>query len=367
LKPGQTSRPGGTSRFLNDDARWRAVLERDAGQDGRFYYAVSSTGVYCLPSCPSRRPRRGNVRFFENAAEAERAGFRACFRCRPLEKDRQVTLIEQLCRYIESHADEPLTLEALSNQAAVSPFHLQRTFKKLVGVTPREYADACRIRLLRGNLQAGQSVTRALFDAGFGSTSRLYERSNSSLGMTPASYGRKGRGARIRYGVADSTLGRVLLAVTGKGICSLQFGDSRRELVSALKQEFSEAELFRDEAGLRPWLNAVVRYLRDAETGLPLPVDVRATAFQWRVWKHLLTISPGTTQTYSEVAAALGGPRATRAVARACASNPVALAIPCHRVVRQDGGLGGYRWGLTRKRTLLAQERQALESKRFNR
>jgi len=271
-------------------------------------------------------------------------------------------VVEKMCRYIETHADEPLTLAMLSEEAGISQFHLQRTFKRLVGITPREYAASCRLRSLRKHLQNGSSVTRALFDAGYGSSSRLYERSDSRLGMTPATYGRKGRGARIRYTIANSFLGKVLLAATDKGICSLQFGDSERDLVSTLRREFAQAALSRDEPGLRPWLDSVVLHLSGAEVKLSLPLDVRATAFQWRVWKRLQTIPPGTTQSYSEVATALGRPAAARAVARACASNAVAVAIPCHRVVRRNGDLAGYRWGLERKEKLLAREQRHFRS-----
>src|SRR5216684_3121893 len=359
MKSAQISPAGHASRASNgDDARWRAVLDRDARQDGKFFYAVSSTGVFCRPTCPSRRPRRGGVVFFATAVEAERAGFRACLRCRPLEGDRRAMLAEKLCRYIETHADEPLTLAVLADQAGVTQFHLQRTFKRVMGVTPREYAAACRMRALKKNLRAGQSVTQALFAAGYGSTSRLYERSRSRLGMTPATYGRKGRGARIRYAITNSALGKVLLAATDQGVCCLQFGDAERDLVTALRREFAEAVLFRDEPALRPWLTSVTRYLHGAQPNLSLPLDVRATAFQRRVWQHLQTIPPGATQSYAQVAAAVGQPIATPAVARACASNVVAVAIPCHRVIRQDGTLGGYRGGLERKHKLLLQERQ---------
>jgi len=359
MNSGQISPTAQASGSSNgDDARWRAVLDRDARQDGKFFYAVSSTGVFCRPSCPSRRPRPGGVVFFATAVEAERAGFRACFRCRPLEGDRRAMLAEKLCRYIETHADEPLTLAVLGDQAGVNQFHLQRTFKRVMGVTPREYATVCRMRALKENLRAGHTVTQALFAAGYGSTSRLYERSRSRLGMTPATYGRKGRGARIRYAITNSALGKVLLAATDQGVCCLQFGDSERDLVTALKREFAEAELFHDEPAVRPWLPSIARYLQGAQPNLSLPLDVRATAFQWRVWQHLQTIPPGATQSYAQVAAAVGQPKATRAVARACASNAVAVAIPCHRVIRQDGTLGGYRGGLERKQKLLSQERQ---------
>jgi len=248
MKSAQISPADHASRASNgDDARWRAVLDRDARQDGKFFYAVSSTGVFCRPSCPARRPRRGGVVFFATAVEAERAGFRACIRCRPLEGDRRAMLAEKLCRYIETHADEPLTLAVLGDYVGITQFHLQRTFKRVMGVTPREYAAACRMRAVKKNLRAGQSVTQALFAAGYGSTSRLYERSRSRLGMTPATYGRKGRGARIRYAITDSALGKVLLAATDQGVCCLQFGDSERDLVTALKREFAEAELLREE------------------------------------------------------------------------------------------------------------------------
>jgi AraC family transcriptional regulator of adaptative response/methylated-DNA-[protein]-cysteine methyltransferase len=357
LNPEPSSRAGSGPDRVNNQ-RWKAVLARDSLRDGTFVYAVTSTGVFCRPSCPSRRPRRDHVRFFATAAEAERAGFRACFRCQPTQRDRLTLAVEKLCRYIEAHTDESLTLALLGRQAGISPFHLHRAFKKRTGLTPREYAAACRNREVRKGLQTGLPVTQALFAAGYGSTSRLYEHSDKRLGMTPATYGRKGRGAQIRYALADSALGKVLLAATDKGVCSLRFADSERALVSALKEEFALATLTRTQATLRPWLNSVVRYLRGAQTDLALPLDIRSTAFQWRVWKHLQTIPTGSTQSYANVAAALGRPTAPRAVARACASNPVAVVIPCHRVLRRDGGLGGYRWGLKRKKKLLARERR---------
>lgn len=342
-----------------DPGRWTAVETRDSRRDGTFFYAVTSTGVFCRPSCPSRRPRPDRVLFFNTAAEAERAGYRPCLRCRPTEPVRLREVVDGVCRFIEAHCDEPLTLGALARQAGLSRFYLHRAFKRRTGLTPREYGEACRHRALKAGLQAGHPVTRALFDAGYGSTSRLYERSDARLGMTPATYGRRGRGARIRYAIGASVVGKVLLGATEKGVCSIGFGDSESDLVGALKREFARAMFSRDQAGLRPWLRSVDRYLRGSQREPALPLDIHATAFQWRVWKHLQTIPRGSTRSYAVVAAALGRRGAARAVARACSSNPVAGVIPCHRVVRRDGGLGGYRWGLKRKKRLLEEERRA--------
>jgi AraC family transcriptional regulator of adaptative response/methylated-DNA-[protein]-cysteine methyltransferase len=344
-----------------EEQRWNALVARDASRDGEFVFAVSTTGVYCRPSCPARRPRRENVQFFVGPVQAEQAGYRACLRCRPRSVSGNVQSdgAKAICRFIEQHLDEPLTLERLGKEFHQSPFHLQRRFKAVLGITPREYADSCRLRLLKRNLQAGDSVTRAMYDAGYGSSSRLYERTASQLGMTPDKYRRGAIAATIRYTCADSPLGRMLIAATEKGICAIQFARSDGELIEGLKREFPFAARKTDEGGLQSWVGALLKQLRGKGLDSSLPLDIRATAFQRRVWTYLQSIPFGSTRSYSEVAKAIGQPRACRAVARACATNPVAVAIPCHRVVREDGSMGGYRWGIERKKALLEMEQQS--------
>ena len=338
---------------LNTDECWRAVTQRDA--DGGFFYAVRSTGVYCRPSCPSRRPRRENVQFFRAPDEAERAGFRPCKRCRPRSSDANVraALVAEICKHLEQATPEEASLNTLARRFGMSPFHLQRVFKSAVGITPREYADACRVKSLKRQLHKGESVTHALYEAGYGSSRGLYEGSNQKLGMTPRSYREGAKGVFIRYTTLDSPVGRMLVAATDKGVCSIQFGNSENELLQGLKREFPLATVRRGEVVLRRWIRALLDQLHGQQPQTPLPLDIRATAFQRRVWEHLRSIPYGRTESYSEVAAAVGDPNATRAVARACATNPVAVAVPCHRVVRRNGDLGGYRWGLKRKRALL--------------
>ena len=339
---------------------WDAVLARDATQDGQFFFAVSSTGVYCRPSCPAKRPRRENVAFFRRPEDAEKAGFRACLRCRPKSASRnpQADSVKNICRYIEQHLDEPITLERLGEQFGLSPFHLQKTFKKALGITPKAYADSCRMKLLKQNLQTGKSVTHALYDAGYSSSSRLYERTASQLGMTPDKYRRGAIAATIRYTFSNSPLGRMLVAATDKGICAIQFADTDDELTEGLKREFPFAVRKRDDESMQAWTKTLLRQMEGHKLNRSLPLDIQATAFQRRVWAHLQSMPFGTTQSYGEVAQAIGQPTAARAVARACATNPVAVAIPCHRVVREDGGMGGYRWGIQRKETLLHLEQE---------
>jgi len=343
-----------------EEARWNALSARDSSQDGRFVFAVSSTGVYCRPSCPARRPRRENVRFFLRPEQAEQAGYRACLRCRPkfASANAQPDSVKAICRFIEQHLDEAVTLERLGKEFRQSRFHLQRRFKAVLGITPREYADSCRLRTLKRSLQAGDSVTRAMYDAGYGSSSRLYERTASQLGMTPDKYRRGAIAAVIRYLCADSPLGRMLIAATDRGICAIQFARTDGELLEGLKREFPFAARKRDEGKLQSWAKTLVRQLHGKKLDDSLPLDIRATAFQRRVWTYLQTIPFGATQSYSQVAKGIGQPRATRAVARACATNPVAVAVPCHRVVREDGSMGGYRWGIERKKTLLGMEQR---------
>ena len=346
----------------NDD-RWQAVVARDVLCDGDFVFAVSTTGVYCRPSCPARRPRRENVRFFRVPDHAEKAGFRACLRCRPkaLTGNPQADAVKQICRYIEQHIDEPITLQQLGRAFRQSPFHLQRRFKAVLGISPREYVDACRLRVLKRSLQAGDNVTRAMYDAGYGSSSRLYERTASQLGMTPDKYRRGAIAASIRYTCADSPLGRMLVAATDRGICAIQFADSDAELLEGLKHEFPFATRKPDNGGLKMYVETLLRQMQqgpDSASAASLPLDIRATAFQRRVWTYLQSIPFGETKSYGQVAKAIGQPSASRAVARACASNRIAVAIPCHRVIRENGDLGGYRWGLERKKTLLAIEQE---------
>jgi AraC family transcriptional regulator of adaptative response/methylated-DNA-[protein]-cysteine methyltransferase len=342
----------------NQDRRWQAVLARDGSQDGKFVFAVSSTGVYCRPSCAAKRPRRGNVTFFTQPDQAEKAGYRACLRCRPraIGGHGATETVKAICRYIEQHLDEPLTLARLGSEFHQSPFHLQRTFKTVLGITPRAYADSCRMNQLKGNLRAGHSVTRSMYDAGYSSSSRLYERTASQLGMTPDKYRRGAIAAPIRYTFADSPLGRMLIAATDKGICAIQLADSDDELEQGLRHEFPFAIRRRDDKAMRGWKEDLLRQMRGQRLNAALPLDIQATAFQRRVWTHLQTIPFGATRSYAAVAKAIGQPKATRAVARACATNPVAVAIPCHRVVSKSGAASGYRWGIERKKALLELE-----------
>jgi len=340
--------------------QWQAVLARDSSQDGKFVFAVSSTGVYCRPSCPSKRPRRENVSFFRQPDEAEAAGYRACLRCRPRSAggNGPGSIVRAMCRYIEQNLDEPVTLARLSQEFHLSPFHLQRRFKAVLGITPRAYADSCRMKQLKSNLRAGHSVTRAMYDAGFSSSSRLYERTASQLGMTPDKYRRGAIAAPIRYTFTDSPLGRMLVAATEKGICAIQFADSDDELEHGLRHEFPFAIRRRDDKAMHSWKQHLLRHLQGKGLDKSLPLDIQATAFQRKVWSYLQSIPFGATRSYAAVAKGIGRPTATRAVARACATNPVAVAIPCHRVVSASGEVGGYRWGIERKKTLLEIERE---------
>lgn len=338
---------------------WQSVLARDAEADGAFVYAVRTTGIYCRPTCPSRRPRQENVSFFALPEAAEQAGFRACRRCHPEQAaihNPQVNLVQRVCRAIAANPEEPPTLASLSAEVGLSPFHMQRTFKRVMGITPRQYADACRMDRLKSELRKGEAVTSALYGAGYGSPSRLYERAPAQLGMTPAVYRRGGAGMRIHYTIVPCPLGLLLVAATERGICAINLGDADDTLADGLKKEYPAAEITRDAFGLDTAVAAIIGYLHGQEPHLDLPLDVQATAFQWRVWEALQAIPYGSTRSYSEIARAIGQPTAARAVAQACATNRVALAIPCHRVVREDGNVGGYRWGTERKRTLLAQE-----------
>jgi AraC family transcriptional regulator, regulatory protein of adaptative response / methylated-DNA-[protein]-cysteine methyltransferase len=348
-----------------DPRRWQAVQERDRGHDGDFVFAVSSTGIFCRPSCPAKRPRRENVTFFSKPADAEHAGFRACLRCHPKAADGnpQSALVRAICRYIErhivdQHIEDRLTLGRLAKEFRRSPFHLQRTFKSVLGVSPKAYVDACRLRQVKQQLQSGHSVTDSLYAAGYGSSSRLYERTSAQLGMTPDKYRRGAIAATVRYTIANSPLGRMLIAATDKGICAISFGDSDQQLQQGLMREFPFATRRRDDEKLAQWSEHISGLIQGHETDMSLPLDIRATAFQRLVWEALQQVPRGQTSSYSALAKKIGMPQASRAVARACATNRIAIAIPCHRIVRQDGALGGYRWGVTRKEQLLALERR---------
>jgi AraC family transcriptional regulator of adaptative response/methylated-DNA-[protein]-cysteine methyltransferase len=350
---------GETRPAVDREHCWNAVLNRDADADGSFVYAVRSTRIYCRPSCPSRRPLRRHVLFFPRPEAAEAAGFRACLRCRPREatrRDRQLAMVERACREIERRTDGTVSLDALARSEGVSAHQLVRSFKRIMGITPRQYVEACRVARFKSLLREGDAVTSAMYDVGLSSTSRLYERAPSELGMTPAVYRRGGRGARIAYTITGSPLGRLLVAATDRGICAVSLGDDDALLERELAREYPAAQLTRDDGALAVWVSAIVRHLNGKQPHLDLPLDVQATAFQRRVWQALRDIPYGTTRSYSAIARSLGRPTATRAVARACATNPVSLVIPCHRAVRQDGSLGGYRWGLERKRALLTTE-----------
>jgi AraC family transcriptional regulator, regulatory protein of adaptative response / methylated-DNA-[protein]-cysteine methyltransferase len=343
--------------MLNEAECWERTLEKDPRYDGTFVVAVRSTGIYCRPSCPARMPRRENVRFYANPEEAEGAGFRACKRCSPNEQAFEAEVVERVCRYIDERLEHAPTLAQMGEHVSLSPYHLQRIFKRAMGITPRQYADARRLEQFKQRLRDGDSVTDAVYDAGYGSSSRVYER--APLGMKPSTYRRGGEGMSIGYSVVDCPLGRLLVGATERGVCSVELGDDDEALVKGLHDEYPAAELWRSDTSFREWVDRLLCYLSGEQPHLELPLDIQATAFQWRVWEALRAIPYGETRSYSEIAEAIGAPKAARAVARACATNPAAMVIPCHRVVREDGELGGYRWGMARKEALLKQEQHA--------
>jgi AraC family transcriptional regulator of adaptative response/methylated-DNA-[protein]-cysteine methyltransferase len=344
-----------------DDARWHAIVRRDAGADGTFWYSVRTTGIYCRPSCGARRPRRENVRFHDTAGDAERAGFRACKRCRPDQRlpparDAQhAAVVIAACRTIERSASTP-RLDRLARQAGLSPHQFHRLFTRSVGVTPSQYAAAHRHARTRTELERSTTVTQAMHDAGFNSSGRFYAHADAALGMTPLAYRAGGAGVSIRFAVGDCSLGSVLVADTSRGICAILLGDDPVVLVRELQDRFPRASFVEPDRAFERTVSQVVALVDRPAAGLSLPLDVRGTAFQQRVWQALREIPAGSTASYTEIAARIGAPRAVRGVARACASNPIAVAIPCHRVVRRDGDLAGYRWGIHRKRALLEKE-----------
>ena len=359
--------------FPDDETAWKALLERDARYNGVVYFGVRSTGIYCRPTCPARKPRREQVVFFASWEAAEGAGFRPCRRCQPrAELEPQAAMVERARRMIDA-AEETPSLEELSSALGVSPFHFQRTFKAHTGLTPRQYAAARKLEKFKNGVREGQDVTTALYEAGYGSSSRLYESANTHLGMTPGAYRRGGKGVTIHYTIVDSALGRLLVAGTDRGICAVYLDEQDATLEAALAREYPQAERMRvdpesplgsasDPLGfasgpLSRWASAIQQYLQGANPQLDLPLDVPATPFQLRVWEALRRIPYGETRTYTQLAQSIGQPAAVRAVARACATNPAALVNPCHRIIRSDGSLGGYRWGLSRKQALLEQEK----------
>jgi AraC family transcriptional regulator, regulatory protein of adaptative response / methylated-DNA-[protein]-cysteine methyltransferase len=341
-----------------DDVRWAAVVARDAAADGQFFYSVKTTGVYCRPSCGARTPRRENVAFHETREAAQAAGFRPCKRCRPDEAprtERDAALVAAACRTIEA-AEEAPSLEVLARQAGLSRYHFHRLFKAATGVTPRAYAAGLRAERVREGLAGAGSVTEALYDAGFSSSGRFYAAAGEVLGMKPTDYRSGGEGAAVRFAVGECSLGSILVAATERGVCAILFGDDPDALVRELQDRFGRAELIGADPAFEALVAKVVAFVEQPAGGLDLPLDVRGTAFQQRVWRALRDIRVGETASYADVAERIGAPKAVRAVAQACAANALAVAIPCHRVVRQDGALSGYRWGVERKAALLARE-----------
>jgi len=348
-----------THPAFDQNQLWQAVLARDAEPAQAFVYGVRTTGIYCRPGCPSRRPKRESVAFFPGPDAAEIAGFRACKRCRPragAPVPAGLPQVRRACAYIAAHAGDAITLATVARAARTSPFHLQRTFTRIVGLSPRGYQEALRARRFRTDLRNGVAVSDAVYGAGYGSISRVYERRPTGRGMTPAEHRAGGGGVEVAFAIADSALGRVLVAGTRKGVCAVMLGDRDDHLTASLRTEYPKATLTRDGGGLSRWVRAVVAHIEGTRPHLDLPLDVQATAFQWKVWRYLQTIPYGETRAYAEVARGIGAPSSVRAVARACATNPVCLVVPCHRVVQKDGGLAGYRWGVQRKRALIQRE-----------
>ena len=344
--------------FTTDEARWAAIARRDRSADGSFYFSVRTTGIYCRPSCAARRARRENVRFHATCADAEAAGFRACRRCRPNQPAPAVPhsdAVAKACRVIET-AEETPSLQALAAAAGLSRFHFHRVFKAITGITPRAYAAAHRAQRAREELSRSHTVTEAIYGGGFNSSGRFYATATEELGMTPTEFRSGGPGASIRFAVGDCSLGSILVAATDKGVCAIALGDDPAALVRELQDRFPRARLVGGDKGFEQLVAQVVGFVETPARGLDLPLDVRGTAFQRRVWQALREIPAGATRSYTDLAKRLGLPKSVRAVARACASNAIAVAIPCHRIVRSDGGLAGYRWGVKRKRALLARE-----------
>ncbi len=359
MNAGMNFTPNFSPNFtVAQDPRWAAVVARDPKADGAFFYAVATTGVYCRPSCAARRAKPENVKFYETAAAAENAGFRPCKRCKPEQGSRtaqRAATVTRACRIIEDSEDVP-SLAALAERVGLSASHFHRLFKDVTGLTPKDYAAARREDRLRRGLRPGASVTTAIFDAGYNAGSRFYEKSNAVLGMTPRAYRAGGINTTIQFALGKASLGTVLVAQSGKGICAILIGDNAQDLTRDLKKRFARADLVAGDSAFARIVARVVAFVDAPRKGLDLPLDVRGTAFQKRVWKALRKIPAGKTASYTDVAKRIGAPGAVRAVASACAANSLAVAIPCHRVLRNDGGLAGYRWGVARKRALLKKE-----------
>lgn len=343
----------------SNEWRWHVVETKNAEFDGAFFFGVSSTGIYCKPSCAARRPKRENTRFFASCSEAESAGFRACLRCRPQAENTRsagTEVVMRACEIIENNFGDDLSLESLAARLNVSPSHLQRTFKQMLGVSPKEFADMQRLNSFKKEVRQ-TDVTTAMYESGFGSSRALYEKAAQNLGMTPATYRRGGKNLDINFVTAESSLGKLLVAATERGVCAVAFGDTDEQLEANLASEFPAAKIQPDEGNLQTHVRAIVEYLDGRRQTLDLPLDLQATAFQLQVWTQLRRIPYGETRSYKEIAGSIGNVKAVRAVARACATNPVALVNPCHRVVGADGALSGYRWGVERKKILLERER----------
>jgi AraC family transcriptional regulator of adaptative response/methylated-DNA-[protein]-cysteine methyltransferase len=338
---------------------WRATLARDSRADGTFVLAVRSTRIYCRPSCPARRPLRRNVTFFRTREEAEKHGYRPCLRCRPNEISATVALVQRAARDLSKSSEEGTSFGVLARTLGTTPGTLRRAFLRVTGLKPRELAEALRLKRFKALIREGRNITDALYETGYGSSSRVYERSNSQLGMTPATYRKGGEGMKLGYTVAKSPLGKVLVAATERGVSAVYLGDTESKLLAELREEYPRAEIGSATDSFHRWVREIVQRIEGCQPHFELPLDLQATAFQRRVWKELQRIPRGRTRTYSQVARSLGQPKAVRAVARACATNPVSVVVPCHRVIREDGALAGYRWGLSRKEKLLAQERAA--------
>jgi len=338
---------------------WRATLARDRRADGAFVLAVRSTHIYCRPSCPARRPLRRNVTFFRTREEAEKQGYRPCLRCRPNEIAASVALVQRAAGQLARSDEEAVRLGPLAQDLGITEATLRRAFLQVTGLTPRQLAEALRVQRFKAMLRAGTKITDALYETGYGSSSRVYERSNAQLGMTPATYQKGGKGMKIGYTIAKSPLGKVLVAATERGVSAVYLGDKDSELVAELRGEYPQAEIVAAPDGYQRWVREIVQRTEGGQPQVELPLDLQATAFQRRVWQELQRIPRGATRTYAQVAQAVGRPKAVRAVARACATNPVSVVVPCHRVIRGDGNLAGYRWGLSRKERLLEQERAA--------
>jgi AraC family transcriptional regulator, regulatory protein of adaptative response / methylated-DNA-[protein]-cysteine methyltransferase len=356
----QRESPSGSKISANAAERyWRAALARDAQADGTFILGVRSTHIYCRPSCPARRPLRKNVVFFRTRDEAEKEGFRPCLRCRPNEKSGALSLVDRAARELAQPSEDIVRVEALARRLGATPSALRRAFQQVTGLAPRDLADALRLKRFKGLLREGKNITDALYETGYGSSSRVYERSDAQLGMTPSAYQKGGKGMKLNYTITKSPLGKVLVAATERGVSAVYLGGAEDALLAELREEYPRAEIAPAKESYQRWVGEIVRQIEGKPSSVELPLDVQGTAFQRRVWQELQRIPRGTTRTYAQVAQSLGQPKAVRAVARACATNPVSIVVPCHRVIRGDGSLAGYRWGLSRKEQLLAGERSS--------